>query len=428
MRPALCYAFTLPPPVLAFLLASLLALVPQDTTETPDILAAPTISRGDTTTSVVIRPRLAPSAIYSQSRGFGIAGGIAVENLVTEGTEAALDLRLSQRYQGLALSAFTADRYSAPVYAFASVEGSTTTRRRFFGIGPYTDDENKLFLNYTSLDAEARVGMYPLGHTGLFLQPGARFLMDHLRELEEDQGISLDTLRLADPASLRAVESDDVLNNRRYGVSLGLEVASDLRDWRAYPRRGTFVSVEGRRFYALDGSGLKYNRLAISTLGYLPIRGRTALIGRTNFVLTRSDDNDPIPFYYLPVLDTRLLTAYSADRFVGRDVFAVGGGLRVPLADFIGVYGIDALFMGYLGNVYDDVFEQFEVGVRFDDGAIERGARVPLRPALGIGLGIVNLDKERVVLGVLLGISPSGVSVASLRIAYDLRDARPLFR
>ena len=426
--PALCYASLLPQPVLALLLAALFTLAPQDTTETPSILDAPTISRGDSGRSVVVRPRLAPSAIYSQSRGFGIAGGVAVDNLITDGTELALDLRLSQRFQGVALSAFSADRYSAPVYGFASVEASTTSRRRFFGIGPYTDDQNKLFLDYTSLDAEARVGAYPLGHTGLFLQPGARFLLDYLRELEEDQGISIDTLRLSDPASLASVEADDVLDNTRYGVSVGLEIASDLRDWRAYPRRGTFVSVEGRRFFALDGSGLQYDRLAVSTLGYLPIRGRTALIGRSNLVLTRSDNNDPIPFYYLPVLDTRLLTAYSSDRFVGRDVLAVGGGVRVPIADFIGVYGIDAVVMGYLGNVYDNVFEQFEPGLTFDQGAIPRDGGVPLRPALGIGVGIVNLDKERVVLGGLLGISPGRISVASLRIAYDLRDARPLFR
>ena len=47
---------------------------------------------------------------------------------------------------------------------------------------------------------------------------------------------------------------------------------------------------------------------------------------------------------------------------------------------------------------------------------------------LALGLGLVNLDKETVVLGGLLGVGPDGVTLASLRIAYDLRDARALFR
>ncbi|MEL6616559.1 MAG: hypothetical protein AAFQ43_12525, partial [Bacteroidota bacterium] len=66
--------------------------------------------------------------------------------------------------------------------------------------------------------------------------------------------------------------------------------------------------------------------------------------------------------------------------------------------------------------------------VTFEDDAIPRGGSVPFRPAVGFGLGIVNLDKERVVLGGLVGLSPEGLGLASLRIAYDLRDARPLFR
>lgn len=428
-----------PRPVLALLFAAFL-LVQPDTTdqpptlEPPDFDPVPTLPSipvaGEDTTGpgIVVRPRVAPSALYSASRGFGIGAGVGIENLAFEGTDVGIDARLSQRYQSIAVSAYTGDRYDEPVYGFVGVEAGTTSRRRYYGIGPYTGEDNRLFLDYGSIDAEARVGWYPLGHTGLFLQPGARFLLDRLRDLEPDRPGALERLAATDPASLAAVRDPNVREETRYGMSLGLEVASDLRDWRAYPRRGTFVSIEGRRFFAMDGSGLRFNRLAASSLGYLPIRGRTALVGRSTLVLTRADDQQDIPFYYLPVLDAQLLTAYPPDRFVGRDVLALGGGIRFPIRDFIGVYGIDALVMGYLGNAYNNVFDEFEPSVTFKPGAIENDGGAPLRPALGIGLGIVNLDKERVVLGGLVGISPEGISLASLRIAYDLRDARPLFR
>ncbi len=377
---------------------------------------------------IEIRPRLAPSALYSNARGFGIGAGVGVSNLLFDGSEAALDFRIAQRFTSVALSAFTSDPYESAFFGVATFEASTTTAQRYYGVGPYTDEANRLFLDFASIDAEARIGAYPLGNTGLFLQPSARFLLDRLRDIEEDddtQG-ALARLERDDPRSAAAVA--DVLDETRYGASFGLEVASDLRDWRSYPRKGTFVSVEGRRFYAMDGSGLRFNRLAVSTLGYLPLRGRTALVGRSNLIVTRAEDNAEIPFYYLPALDARLLAAYPPDRFRGRDVLALGGGIRFPVRDFIGVYGIDALIMGYLGNTYDDVFDQVSAGVTFDEGPLAEDGRVPFRPALGLGLGIVNLDKERVVLGGLIGISPDGISLATLRIAYDLRDARPLFR
>ncbi|OZC02352.1 hypothetical protein [Rubricoccus marinus] len=428
--------------MLALLLLVLSALVPADTTLADSAAASPEAARSfyqaplaslvparDTVREPIqIRPRLAPSALYSNSRGVGIGAGIGVRNILFDGSDVTLDLRVSQRYQAIALSAFTADPFESAFFGTASFEASTTERQRYYGIGPYTTEENRLFLDYSSINAEGRIGAYPLGNTGLFLQPGVRFLLDKLREVDEDEDSqgALDRLERDDPRSFAAVQN--VLDETRYGISLGLEVASDLRDWRSYPRKGTFVSLEGRRFYAMDGSGLRFNRFAVSTLGYLPIRGRTALVGRSNLIITRAENDAEIPFYYLPVLDSRLLAAYPPDRFVGRDVLALGGGIRFPIRDFIGVYGIDALVMGYLGNAYTDVFDQVSADVTFGQGALAEDGRVPFRPALGIGLGIVNLDKERVVLGGLVGFSPDGISLATLRIAYDLRDARPLFR
>lgn len=436
----------MPPAVLALVLASLLLAPPDsstarsDTTATPrDSLAAPAATPGvaaggqddEPRDPIRIVPRLAPSALYSSTRGVGIGGGVGVRNLFWQGSEMTLDLRLQQRAQAVALTVYTGDPYEVPVYGTFSGVASTTQRRRYYGVGPFTDGDDEFFLDHNAASMEARLGVYPLGHTGLIVQPSARMLYDRFLGVSDGSPQSRPEVVL-DPASVAALGTED---EHRYGLSLGLEVGSDLRDWRAYPRRGTFGTLEGRRFMSLDGSKLSFTRVAVATIGYLPIRGRTALVGRFDVVVTRADDRDgdgvgdAIPFYYLPTLDDRLAAPFSADRLLGRDVVVGALGVRVPVFDFLGVYGIDAMVMGYLGNVYDNVFEQFRPTVAFESNVTPGSDQsAALRPALGIGIGLVNLDKERVVIGGLLGIGSGGVRVATLRVAYDLRDARPLFR
>ena len=380
---------------------------------------------------VTFRPRVAPSALYSVNRGFGIGGGIGIRNLGFTGSDLVLDLRLQQRFQSVNATFFTGDPYETPVHLLVSGGASTTERRRYFGLGPNTVPDTQVNLLHDAAQAEVRLGVYPFGTTALYLQPGVRFLYDYSGGVNEEASES--TLRVFDQSSRDAVTV--ATDERRYGVSAGVEVATDFRDWPAYPRRGFFATAEHRRFMALDESDLTLARYSGSVIGYLPIRGRTTVIARGIGIVTRSGDadgdnlDDAIPFYYLPTLDDRVATAFRQDRLTGRDVFAVGTGLRFPVFDFLGVYGIDALVMGFVGNAYDNVFEQFTPRLSFEEGSeLDEQGDAALRPSLALGMGIVNLDKERVVVGGLFGIGPGGVTVATLRIAYDLRDARPLFR
>ncbi len=380
---------------------------------------------------VQVRPRLAPSALYSTNRGFGIGGGVGVRNVGWTGTDLTADAKLQQNYQSADVTFFTDDPYQSVVHGLVTVGGSTTDRRRYFGLGPNTVPDSEVNLLHDAAQAEARVGVYPLGTTALYVQPSVRLLYDYSGGVNDGAGPG--SLARFDAASRQAVEVAQ--GQDRYGASLGLQVATDLRDWPGYPRRGMYATAEHRRFVALDASDLTLARYSASAIGYLPIRGRTTVILRAVSVFTRSGDadgdgqDDPIPFYYLPTLDSRIATAFRQDRLTGRDVIAAGAGVRAPVFDFLGVYGIDVLVMGYLGNAYDNAFEQFTPKVSFREGSfLGEDGSAALRPSLALGMGLVNLDKERVVLGGMVGVGPGGVTVATLRIAYDLRDARPLFR
>jgi len=378
----------------------------------------------DDSPGLQFRPRIAPSALYSSNRGFGIGGGVGIRNVGWTGSDLVVDLRLQQRYQSADVTFFTADPFDSSLHGLVTVGGSTTERRRYFGLGPNTLPSSEINLFHDAAQAEARIGYYPLGTTALYLQPGLRFLYDYSGGVNAAAGAG--SLAGLDPASRQAVEVAEGVD--RYGLSAGLEVATDLRDWPAYPRKGFFGSAEYRRFFALDGSDLMLDRYSATAIGYLPVRGRTTLLFRAVGILTRNDSDAPIPFYYLPTLDDRVATAFREDRLTGRDIVAAGAGIRAPIFDFLGVYGIDGVVMAYIGNAYDNVFEQFKPAISFKEDAAVTDGRAALRPSLGVGLGLINLDKERVVLGGLVGFGPGGVTLATLRVAYDLRDARPLFR
>ncbi len=379
---------------------------------------------------VRVVPRLSPSALYSANRGFGIGGGVTVRNLGWRGSEIGLDVRGQQHYLSAGVIALTADPYAKRVYGAVSGNVSTTNRRQFFGVGPFTSGSRALLLSHVAADAEARVGVYPFGTTALLIQPGVRLLVDRSGDIRDDSPATIQDLS---PASQAAVTS--IQNQTLTGVSAGVEAVVDLRDWPSYPRRGAVVSAEVRRFEGLGDNSLGFTRATTQIAGYLPLYNRAVLLASFTGIVTRQGDadgdgvSDPIPYVYLPTLDERVAVAYQQDRLTGRDILALGLGVRVPIFDFLGVYGIDAVAMGYLGNVYDDVFRQFSPAVGFgQDVTADPDGRATLRPALGLGLGIVNLDKERVVLGALVGVGAGGITVASLRIAYNLRDSRPLFR
>ena len=417
------------PVLLAF---ALLALVQPsarpDTTDAPAATAsrpAPTAGGGHVRdeAGVEIRPRFMPSAFYSADYGFGIGGGVGVGNLAGAGTALTLDLRLQQHLQSADAVFWTSDPYAGPLYGLVAAGASTTDRRYYAGLGPVMGSASAVDLTHDAAYAEVRVGAFPLGTTALYVQPSVGLRVDRSDGAADDGQGSLAALDLA---SRRAVEA---ARGNRTAVSAGLELGTDLRDRPAYPRRGVQASVGHRRLFALSGSDLTLAQTSGSVVGYVPVFDRGAVVLRAVAGVTRSGDADgdglpdPIPFYDLPTLDDQLATPFRRNRLTGRDVLAVGAGLRAPLADVFGIYGVDAVVMGYLGNAYDDVFDQFRPAVSFrESGSVDAEGRAALRPALSLGLGLVDLVGRRTVLGASVGLAPGGVTLATLRLAFDLRD------
>ena len=374
------------------------------------------------TRPVEVSPVFPLGALFSGTYSVGLGAGARAENVGWEGSSAQATAFGSLYGYGADVVLATGDPYAQPVHALVHAETSRATRRRYFGAGPGSVRESRVDLDHRSASVEARLGVYPFKTTALLVQPSGRLLVDRLGTPTPETDAALRQLDGGSEAAARAL-----VGETRAGVSLGVEVASDRLDWHDYPSGGTYASVEARRFLALDGSELAYSRGTAQLSGYLPLGRRTVLMGHAAGAVTRPDDDATLPFPYLATLDNDLLLAYQTDRFRGRDALALALGVRVPIAQVYGMFGVDADLTGTLGNVYDDVFRQLDAAVTFET-TVASDDSVPFRPAASLGLRVVNLDARSTYIGGRVGLSPEGVAVALVAIRADIRDLLPMFR
>ena len=377
-----------------------------------------------------VRPVVSPSTLYSSSKGFGLGGGVAVDDVLSWGDHLQVEGRLAQRLQGAYGEYRTGNADDDALFLLLGAAGWTTSRTRFAGHGPHSNPDGSLYLDRDVALGEARLGWSPSGPGGVLIQPALRLRMDKLNGFEETEPGSLQRVR---PEEIDRLDTLRV--ERRLGAEVALAVIRDTRNIRALPSRGSYAQAEISRFQTIDGSKLGFTRVQATVYGFRPaliripfLPERGAVFVRANGVVTRDDGEDPLPWVYLPEAEQDLLVGYPRSDFVGRDAFSVGVGARGVIAQAIGAFLVEGVAMALVGAAYDDVVREFTPTIRFDTGAVPDGERVPLSPSVAVGLNLHFLDRERPLVGVLVGAGPEGVSLASLRLIYGLRDFRPRFR
>ena len=377
-----------------------------------------------------VRPVFSPSALYSGSKGVGVGGGFAADRVLRPGDHLQVEARLSQRLQGAFAEYVTADPARHRLAGLIGVAGWTTSRSRFAGHGPHSASGTNLFLDRLEAQAEARLEWSPAGPRGVRLQPTVRGRFDRLRGVTEASAGALATTSPDDVARLEALTGTD-----RYGVDLALSAIRDTRDVPSAPTHGAYLDGEVGRFEALDGSGLGVTH--VQALAYLfrpaPVQlpllaERGSVFLRLNAALTRQDGADTLPWFYLPELDRDLVVGYPRSDFVGRDALSVGLGARSVIGPSVGPFRAEGVALALVGAAYDDVFREFTPRVRFSSARTAVGAAVPLQPSLALGLNLHTANRERPLVGALVGIGPGGVTLASLRLVYGLGQYRPRFR
>ncbi len=381
-------------------------------------------------TRLRVRPVFSPTTLYSPARGFGIGGGIAMDHALSSGDHLQIEARVSERLQGGFAEYTTGRPGEEPLVGVFGGAFWTTSRTLFEGHGPHSAADGELWLDRLASEAEARIAWAPAGPRGLLLQPTVRFSFDRLRDYEETSPGGLDLVLQQDSSRL-----DESVGTDLYGAEAALSAILDTRDFAPMPTRGTYLEGEVGRFQSLDGTGLGYTRAqtllyafrpALFHLPFLPEPG--ALFVRASGVVTREDGAGQIPWVYLPQLDRDLLVGYPRSAFVGRDAISLGLGARGVIGEAIGAFLFEGVVVGIVGAAYDDVFTEFTPKLTFKDERAPAGEAVPLRPSLGVGLNLHFIDRQRPLLGALLGVGPGGVTLASLRLVYGLDDYRPRLR
>lgn len=366
--------------------------------------------------------RIIPSGFYSPTKGFGVGGGIALDNLIAPGTELVVTAQPMQRFGRYRASFFTSDPYEAPLYAAVTGEYVTDQVYRFFGLGPRTSGNDNVFVDIEQAEASFRVGWYPLGP--LLVQPVARLTHTSVHSFRDrDSGAFL---RLDAPSQRTLFQS---VGTPTTGVSYGLEVAYDTRNRPHYSSKGLLFLVTGRRYDGLGDNAFRYYAGSASLYGFVPLPARRhVLFGRAIVSLTRPIGGDVLPFYALSILDDDLLDGYDSSRFHGNDLAAFTLGYRFPVLTLFDWFAFDGHVTVGAANAYDDVFEQFAPGVTFGTDLADEGERVRLRPAASLGLQFVNIEDHRVLIGGQIGLSPERIKVGSVKLVFEIRDRYPRIR
>ncbi|HEX9952406.1 MAG TPA: hypothetical protein VGB53_11600 [Rubricoccaceae bacterium] len=378
-----------------------------------------------------VRPIFSVGALYSGSRGIGVGGGVAMSSLIHRGDHLQIEGRLAQHVVGAFGSYQTGEPERATLFTLVGASVLSSSRFPYAGTGPRADPEGQLFLDRFEAEAEARVGWQPAGLRGPLVQPFVQLRTDELRGRSERRDGSEALVSEQDLAEL-----DALTGQQRTIVSLGLGVQHDTRDNEARPTRGTYLQASASRAFAVDGSGLRFNSAEFT--GYLfrpaPFRlplqpERGAVFVRAVAAITREDVGaDGLPLFYLPVLDRDLLTGWPARYFVGRDAVALGVGARGVVIRNLAAFRVEGTVLAMVGAAYDDVFTEFTPRVSTSRDPVAEGAAVPLRPSVGFGLNLHYRDRERPLVGALLGVGPDGTTVTSFRLIIGLDRYQPSVR
>ncbi|MEM6783761.1 MAG: hypothetical protein AAF624_08510 [Bacteroidota bacterium] len=372
------------------------------------------------------------SSLYSPRRGFGVGGTVTARHLGWNESRWRAGTILAQRYQRLSLNVYSADPFRARVHGMLGFYARTTTERPFFGSGGRTSDTLGVRFQHTTFDTEALLGTYVFDHTGLLLQPFVRVRWDRLGRITEDaESVSL--LDEASQGSIAAAQIED-----RTGAYVGVSLATDTRDASEYARQGWLGQVSGSRYVAIDGSSLGFWQASATVYGFFPLADLVPALQHhvirvsAHLSTRRGVDVEALPFYYLAVLDYRLLGAFGRYRLTGLDALVADVSYRFPVPSLLDLvtkaYETDGFIGVKLGNVYNRIEDEFTTRIAFDNDALAESSRVPLRPVLVLGGTLLDRSRSDVLMTAQFSISTEGAFASEIRLVYDLRRFRSPLR
>lgn len=364
--------------------------------------------------------KIYPSPIWSRTAGFSAGVGFEMENLLMPGGRFLATVKPGQHLGRYTATYFAKDAFLDPLYGLVNVYFETTGHQWFYGLGPASSPDNKVAIEKQMLEAEVRLGAQPFGRR-VQIQPMIKYIRHRSVRFEDwDEG-AVDRLDPESVENLRFSTGEGAAPETQEGIAYGMMAGIDLRDRSVRPRRGILLQATAQRFDFSSPEGLAYDQVGIYGYGFVPL-GSGTLGLRAVTQLTDQRSSVTIPFYLLPSLHGRILPGYSWDRFFGPDLFAMTLEYQLPLFNLFDVAALDWLFSFGAGNVYEDLFDQFDADLTFEDN-IEHGASsYPLRPSISTGFDFFTFDRTGFDVRILLGWGTEGIRLVKFEFIHDLRD------
>ena len=352
-----------------------------------------------------------PGSLWSSTMGIGIGLGYEFEG-ITGSTSSLLLVAKPSIHRGIYEASYvTRDPYGGTPYLGAAVYYEDTGRTRYYGIGPFTSGDARVFVKDHFLRVRLRGGV-PLGDTRWVVQPVGEFVTVKTDTFRNDDRGAFEAMQGASrEALLRAVSSDGIRQWMAGGVEAGLYFGGEP------PRTGSAFQVALARFQSISSDDQGFWRAGAMVVLDEPI-GSRRIFGRVAFATIFGEQAD-VPYYLLPRLGGRLLPGIARYRFRGNSVVAASAGFEQPLLSIYDYAGVDLVAMAGVGSVYDDFSDQFTARVSFEE-TFEAGGRAPLRPAAAAGFRFY-VGERPLEITVVGGISAERMSVVTFRVHRDMR-------
>ncbi len=362
-----------------------------------------------------------PAPIWSRTTGFSAGAGYEIENFPIPNSSLQATVKPGQHMGRYALTYALGSPYDDLIYLVPDLYYETTGRHWYYGMHTTSSRDDEVAVEKEMVKAELRLGIQPFGGM-LRLQPSAAYVRHHVHGYETFSPGAVQRLSPLSQLYLfyAAGETSDAPRYQE-GLTVGLSGALDFRDRPARPRRGLLLEASAHRSEFRATPNIAFDRFEAYAYGYIPVRDNTFAV-RVVAMNVNHKSKAPIPFYMHPTLDDRLLPGYSRNRFYGNDLLALTAEYGVTLFQMVGFAAMDALLSAGVGNVYLDMFREFEPAISFDEdpGA---GPRYPLRPSVAAGFNLQGYDTDGWSMRVLLGWGVEGVRLVRFAFVHDMRRA-----
>ncbi|HYE59463.1 MAG TPA: hypothetical protein VD948_13200 [Rhodothermales bacterium] len=314
----------------------------------------------------------------------------------------------------------TKSAYGPGLSALGGVFYETNEHVPFYGVGPATNEGNKLHLHRHLLESEARV-TYGFGTRGRFRAGVFGRYQNHygIRTADVDPG-ARSRLDARSEASLQATLADPKT------VATGAEAIYDSRSNLFNPRSGVLVQAGTMRTIHAAGAHFPAFWTRYGTFHvFLPVGLESTFMARLYVV--DSDAKDGTPSVLLPVLDSSAGAGLHRNRFVTNDYVMLSAEYAKTLFDLSGTVAVDGVLGGYLFGAYDRL-SQFTPTITLAGPSLSTRNLVPLRPAAGVGFRLYSYFLETTIVNVTLGFSRERIGLHGFSVVTDLRSTRPALR